>query len=273
MYLITVSEMLGTNGKRIADQVAQTLGYTFYGEEELFKKASEMGFLPDIQKMDEKNPPFFEKFFTEKPKIYLDRLQSVIYEVARKGNAVFFGRGSQLLLKSFSCALHILVMGSKEKRILRIMEENRVKREIAEKLIERSDRDKRGFLRFAFDEDWLNPQMYDLVLNTDKLSVDSAVQVIVSSARSDEIKACGVDSVRQLGILSLARRAESALLEAGIVSPHLFIEAEDLDRLRVYGMANSLDEKRAIGDILGSIQGIKKVVNDLQVYPGAMGGI
>ena len=35
MYFITVSEMMGTNGEKIARQVAQGLGYTFYGEEEL----------------------------------------------------------------------------------------------------------------------------------------------------------------------------------------------------------------------------------------------
>ncbi|MCJ7786108.1 MAG: cytidylate kinase-like family protein, partial [Desulfobacterales bacterium] len=93
MYFITVSEMLGTNGEKIARQVATLLHYTYYGEEELFKAAVEMGFLSDIKTLDEKGPTFFEKIFSEKPKIYLDRYQSVIYELAKKGDALFFGRG------------------------------------------------------------------------------------------------------------------------------------------------------------------------------------
>ena len=167
------------------------------------------------------------RFFSEKPKVYLDRLQSVIFEVAKKGDAVFFGKGSQLLLNSFSCALHVLVTGSLEKRIDRMMREKAVGREIAEKMIERSDHDKKGFFRFAFDEDWLNPHLYDLILNTDKLSIESAAKMIVDAAKSEEIKACGMDSVRLLGKLSLHRKVESALLEAGVTNQHLFFTVED----------------------------------------------
>jgi len=199
MYFITFSEMFGTHGEKIAKQTASTLGYDFLGEEELQKAAREMGFLADVKSLDEKSPPLFERFFTERPRIHLDRLQSVIYEVAKKGNTVFSGRGSQLMLNSFGCAFHVLVTGSLEKRIQRVMAEHRVSQEIAEKLIERADHDKRGFIRFAYDEDWLNPKLYDLVLNTDKLSLDSAVQMIVDSAKSEEIRACGIDSVKELG--------------------------------------------------------------------------
>jgi cytidylate kinase len=126
MYFITFSEMLGTNGEKIARQVAKTLNYTFYGEEELFRAADEMGFFSDIEKLDEKGPTFLEKFFSEKPKVYLDRLQSVIYELAKKGDAVFWGRGSQLLLNAFYCAFHVLVTGSMKKRIQRMMEEKQI---------------------------------------------------------------------------------------------------------------------------------------------------
>ena len=137
MYFITISEMIGTNGEKIARKVAEELKYTFYGTEELFEAADAMGFLSDIKKLDEKAPALLERFFSEKPKIYLDRLQSVIYEVAKKGNAVFFGRGGKFLLHSFDCAFHILVTGSMEKRIQRVMEEKQVGREVAEKIINR----------------------------------------------------------------------------------------------------------------------------------------
>ncbi len=271
MYFVTISEMLGTQGEKIARQVAKKLGYTFYGEAELFNAADEMGFLEDVKKLNEKSPSLFEKFFSERPKIYLNRLQSVIFEVAKKGNAVFFGRGSQLLLHSFDCAFHVLLTGSDEKRIQRVMEENRVSREVAEQMIRRSDHDKRGFLRFSFDEDWLNPQLYDLLLNTDKLSFDSAVKIVVDAAQSDGIRACGRDSVRLLGKLSLQRQVESALLEADIVNPHLFVTVEDANTVRVYGVVNSQDEKDAVGKVLRGIKDAKRVVNDLAVFKGSMG--
>jgi cytidylate kinase len=272
MYFITISEMIGTNGEKTARKVAEELKYTFFGEEELFEAASEMGFLSDIKKLDEKAPALLERFFSEKPKIYLDRLQSVIYEVAKNGNAIFFGRGGQFLLQSFGCAFHILVTGSMEKRIQRVMDEKQVGREVAEKIINRSDHDKRAFVRFAYDEDWLNCRLYDLILNTDKLSIDSAVKMIVDAAKSDGIKSCGIDSVQLLGKLSLNRKVESALLEAGVTSSHLFFTVEEPDSVRLFGIVNSSSEKEEIEKLVKKIKGIKNIQNELVVFTRSMSG-
>jgi len=271
MYFVTVSDLLGTNGERIARDVAAELGYGFFGREELYRKAEEMGYLSDVREIDEKGPPFFERYFSEKPLIHLDRLHSIIYEKAKAGNTVFYGRGSQLLLRVFDCALHVLATGSREKRISRVMEEYGVGKETAEKMVEQSDHDKRSFMRFAFDQDWLNPKLYHLILNNDKLSVPSAVRAIVDAAKSDEIKACGIDSVRKLGELALDRRIESAFLEEGLTKSRIFYEVEADDSVRLYGIATSSEERAKIEKILKETKGIKRVTNDLNIYSGAMG--
>jgi cytidylate kinase len=263
MYFITVSEMFGTNGEKIAKGVAKGLNYAYYGKEELFRAAEELGVLSDVLKLELKSPPLLEKFFSDKPRIYLDRFQSVIYEVAKRGNGVFFGKGSQILLQSFDCALHVLVTGSMQKRTQRVMAENKVNQEIAEKMIHTSDHDKRGFLRYAFDQDWLNPELYDLVVNTDTLSLDSAVNVIADAAKSQEIKACGQDSIKMLGKLSLQRKIESAFLEAGVSSLTLFFTVEDVDAVRLFGAVDSPEEKKAIERVLKGIKGISKIKDDL----------
>jgi len=272
MYFVTISEMFGTKGSQIAQQVAKGLNYSYYGEAELLKFAEEIGFFEDVKKLDEKGPHLLERFFSEKPKVYLDRLQSVIFEVAKKGDAVFFGKGSQLLLNSFNCALHVLVTGSMEKRVQRIMEEKKVDREIAEKMIHRSDQDKRGFLRFAFEEEWLNPNLYDLVLNTDKLTIDSAAKMVLEAAKSDGIKACGIDSMKLLEKLSLQRKVEAAILEAGLESQHTFYNVEDGETVRIYGIVYSPQEKEAFEKMMKGIKGVKKVINNLTLFQGGMGG-
>ena len=272
MYFVTVSEMLGTEGAQVAQAAAKGLNYAYYGEAELLHFAEDAGFLMDVKKLDERGPHLLERFFSEKPRVYLDRLQSVIFEVAKKGNALFFGKGSQLLLNSFNCALHVLVTGSLEKRIQRLMEDKNVDREIAEKMIHRSDQDKRGFLRFAFEEDWLNPNLYDLVLNTDKLAIDSAVKMVMEAAKSDGIKACGIDSMKLLEKLSLQRKVEAAALEAGMESQHTFFNVEDGETVRLYGIVYSLNEKEALEKMMKGIKGVKKVINNLTLFSGAMGG-
>ena len=84
------------------------------------------------------------------------------------------------------------------------------------KAIEQSDHERGAFIKFAFGVDWENPELYDLVLNMDKLSIDLAVNTVLSLARSEEIKACSVDALRSLEMMSLESRAEAALIEAGL---------------------------------------------------------
>jgi cytidylate kinase len=265
MNFITFTEMLGSKGKNISKGVAAELNYTYFGDEELFNAANKSGFLNDFKKLDEKAPTLLEKFLSERPKIYLDRLQSIIFDEAQKGDTVFFGRGSQLLLNAFGCALHVLVTGSEEKRIQVVMERTRVKREVAGKIVARADHDKRGFIRFAFDEDWLNPALYDLIINTDKLSVESAVRIVVDAAKSDEISACGLDSIDLLARLSLQRKVESALLDMDINSSHIFMNVEDVDTIRLTGLIDLEEKKERIEKNIKKIPEVRRVINDIQV--------
>lgn len=265
MYFVTVSEMLGTDGEKIAREVARQINYPFYAKEELYRAAEGMGYLSDVAHLELKNPHLLEKYFSDKPKIYLDRFQSVIFEVAKKGNALFFGKGSQLLLHSFNCALHVLVTGSMDKRIARLMNLMKIDKHVAEKIINTSDHDKAGFLKYAFDADWLNPHLYDITVNTDKISIESAVKMISDAALSEEIKACSTEAVNELGKLSLQRKIESVLLEAGVMSLRTFYLVEDLETVRFYGIVNSEQEKAAIQNTLTKIKEIKNIKNELTV--------
>ena len=269
MHFITLSQMLGTDGERIARKVAGDLQYTFFGEQELFKAAEELDVLADVKEVDEKAPPFLERLFSERPKVHLDRLQSVIYDVAKKGDAVFFGRGSQLLLKSFSCAFHVLIIGSHEKRVERVMKEMSLSRAEAEKTIHRSDQEKKDFIQFAFKEDWLNFRLYDLILNTDKLSFDSAARAIIDS--TGEIKDCARDSVHTLARLSLQRRVESAFLEAGISS--LFFSVEDTEKVRLYGYTSSREEKGKVESVVRKVKGVREIQNEISIITQGFGGV
>jgi cytidylate kinase len=265
MNFITISEMIGTQGRTIAREVASAMNYTYYGREALMRAADEMGVLSDILKMELKNPPLLEKFLSDKPKIYLDRFQALIYEVAKKGNAVFFGKGSQLLLNSFDCALHVLVTGSMEKRKKRVMQEMNVDAGVAEKMILSSDQYKKEFLKYAYNEDWLKPELYHLILNTDVLTTESAVKIIVNAAKSEEIKSCGADAIQRLGKFALQRKIESTLLEAGVMGPHLFFSIDDVDSVRIFGVAASREERENIEKLLRGIKDIKHVKNDLGI--------
>ena len=102
MYFITFTRKMGTNGSEIAARVANELQYSLYDTDAIERTAQEMGFLKDIKEVDEKAPSPFQRFFSQKPEIHLDRLKAVIYELASRGNAVFLGRGGKRMADIYS---------------------------------------------------------------------------------------------------------------------------------------------------------------------------
>jgi cytidylate kinase len=270
MYFITFSRKMGTNGTEIARQVANKLGYQFYDTEAIENAAREMGFLKNIKEIDEKAPSLFQRLFSHKPAIELDRLNSIVYELAKKGNSVFLGRGSHILLKSFSCALHIRVTASIERRVQNLIQRG-FHREGALKAIERSDHERSTFIRFAFGVDWESPGLYDVILNMDKLSVPLAVNTVIQMARSEEIKACSIDAIKSLEMMGLQTRAEAALIEAGLTygpaGTYIQVQVEEPGKALLTGRVDSDASKKRAQETVQKVKGVDSVDNRIMIAP------
>jgi cytidylate kinase len=266
MYLITISGKMGANGREIARQVAQQLDFKLYDTEAIEKAAQEMGFLKDVRAVDEKAPSLFERLYSRQPEVHLERLQAVIYELASRGSAVFLGRGSHILLKDYRCALQIRVTASLKKRIENLVEKGFVP-ETAEKAIHKSDHEKEAFTKFAFGQDWDNAELYDLVINTDHLSVDQAVDAIVHLMRSEGMKACSLNAMRSLEMMSLARKAEAVLIGAGFgfATASLFVSVPEPGKIQLTGIVTDQSNKSEAEQILKNLKGVKTIDNQIQV--------
>lgn len=270
MHFITFSREMGTNGTEIAKQVASNLGYQFYDTEAIEKAAREMGFFENVKEIDEKVPPLFQRIFSHRPTIELDRLNSVIYELASRGDAVFLGRGGQVLLRDFNCALHVRVTASFEKRIQNLVERG-MHRDAASRAIQDSDHERSTFVRFAFKVDWHNDKLYDIVLNMDKITVKLAADTILTMARSDEIKACSVDAMKSLEAKGLASRAEAALTEAGLTygpaGAYVGALVDEPGRVRLVGVVDDRATKARAEKIIKNIKGVESIENRIIVGP------
>ena len=268
MYFITFSRMMGAHGPEIARRVADQLGYSFYDTEAIERVAREMGFLKDVKEADEKVPSLFQRFFSHQPEIHLDRLYSVIYELASRGDAVFLGRGGHTLLRAFKCALHIRVIASLEKRIQHLEERGLVKGE-AIQAIRISDHERGAFIKLAFGLDWDNPELYDIILNMDNLTVDLAVDTVLHMARTEEIKGRSRDVMKSLEMMGLARRVEAALLEAELGYPSSLVSISVLEpgKIRLTGFLEAKWDKERVERILKGVKGLQSIDNQTRVRP------
>ena len=213
MAIFTVSREAGSLGTEIAQAVALKLHYEYLDKEKIEKALVDQG-IPrsEVEKFDEKKPPFWVSWQIQSRR-FLHVIQAVVYDFARRGNMVIVGRGGQVLLRDIPGVAHLRFTASFAARVGRIMEQEKVDEKQAIRLIHRSDRDSVGFLRFFFEVDWKDPALYDLVINTQRISADTAVEMIAKLAESPELLAEAKTAEEKLIDLSLGQKVEAALLD------------------------------------------------------------
>ena len=115
---------------------------------------------------------------------YVRMVGMVIRDLAREGRVIIVGRGSQVLLKDHPAALHVQIIAPFWHRVKKIMEREGLERRAAVSRVRTSDRARADYLRRYHNVHWLDPQLYDLVINTAKVPVEVAATLIVEASRA-----------------------------------------------------------------------------------------
>jgi cytidylate kinase len=112
---------------------------------------------------------------------YLSGLEYVIKELAASQSIVIRGRGSHLILKDVPGAFHVLIVAPIAARVKRVMERQKLKEVDARKEIARFDDGSREFVKRYFKANIADPINYDMVINTNHLSIEGAASIIVEA--------------------------------------------------------------------------------------------
>ncbi|MDH4135251.1 MAG: cytidylate kinase-like family protein [Anaerolineae bacterium] len=115
---------------------------------------------------------------------YVRIVGMVIRDLAREGGVIIVGRGSQVLLKDHPAALHVQIIAPFRHRVKTVMESEGLERRAAVSRVRTSDRARVDYLRRYHNVNWLDPQLYDLVISTAKVPVEVAVELIVEASRA-----------------------------------------------------------------------------------------
>ena len=271
MALITITTGIGCEGMAIAQRVADSLKLELYDDQRLQEEARKIGVPPKaLEDLDEKAPGLFSRLWSRKPEIYLDLMESVIYEVARRGEGVIMGHGAQLLLRDFGCALQVHIHASELTRIRNLMDQQGLSQEAATKIIHKSDSERRGFLQFAFHKDWDDPTLYDLSINRDKLSVDSAASLIMEVAQSQEIKECSLTALGAMESRSLSKKIEAALIRNDISLTEIHIEIPEKGIALIHGWTYTQQNRDRLLEVVKEVPGVSEVKSEVVVVPAGV---
>jgi len=200
MRVVTISREYGSGGGEIAHRLATKLGWRLVDHEIVAQVAHELDIsLEEAASRDESaqstvslilnsmravNPAMFSVTLApveSDEQTYREALTRVVEAAAATGNVVIVGRASQVLLARYRDVLHVRIVAPFEKRVEYVMQREALKKEDARSRIQLKDRDRLRYLQSEYHHRPDEAQLYDLVINTGVLDLDSAVNLIVQA--------------------------------------------------------------------------------------------
>ena len=184
MAVITISRQLGSAGDYIAGLVASAMSYRLVNKQSLVMEAQRRGEIaPKIaDEIDEGKPSLLGRFDRGSSRaVYA--MRSMLRDVASEGDAVIVGRGGHIELKDRTDVLKVRIIADLEIRISRIEREDDVGRTQAIRMLKKSDKERRDYTKHFFLADCSDPKFYDIVINTSRISPETAARLIQQASR------------------------------------------------------------------------------------------
>lgn len=183
--VVTVSRELGSGGTTVAKLVAQRLGFRLWDREILEAMAERLkAELGHVERWDEQVPSAIESIMRgalqriPMTATYKRILKEILTEIAARGRAVIVGRGGACLLPE---SLRVRVVAPLELRIARVAELEKLTEHQARRLVMETDAKRRRFGQIHFRQDIDSPLLYDLVINTERMSLEFAATLVVDA--------------------------------------------------------------------------------------------
>lgn len=185
--LISITRQYGSGGREIADLVARKMGVRRYDRKIVAMAAENLGKESDFHNLIERsyNAPenclgnlgdYAMERVPQHNQMYLEQAK-VILGIAREGSAVFLGRCADFILKDEPNSYSFFIYADEAFRKERAKEHygNRTLKEL-----DAEDKHRERYYAYYTGRDWGDPQNYDLMINTSKLGVEGAADLILS---------------------------------------------------------------------------------------------
>ena len=185
-YTITISRQAGAGGSEIARILAKKTKMDLMAGQ-IIQRVAESSKMSTkvVETLDEKAVTTMESWINSMfvsrhlwPSDYLKHLTRVMGTIGKHGNAIVVGRGAGYILPP-ETTFRVKIIAPLEYRIESMMRIRNLSRDEAQKYIEKRDSDRIAFIRKYFQLDAMDPQHYDLVINTEKVGIDGAVDTIL----------------------------------------------------------------------------------------------
>ncbi|MFN0094697.1 MAG: AAA family ATPase [Dehalococcoidia bacterium] len=204
--IIAISRTLGAGGEDLGSRLATALGWRYVDKEILDRAAEVAGATPEEMGRAEQRKGLVARILENMARVgagsmavggapepiavmmdagptYEQLIVDVIKEVAAQGNVVIVAHGASIPLAGTMGLVRVLVTASTKARVGRVASDQKVAPSKATEIVADSDKSRADYFRRFYHLDHEGPTNYDLVLNTDVLSVEEAAAAVLAIAK------------------------------------------------------------------------------------------
>lgn len=193
--IITIGRQYGSAGYEIGKKLASDLGVKLYDKEMLKRAAKESGLCEELFETHDERPTnsflyslvmdtyslgFSSGTYADMPinhKVFLAQFDT-IKKIAEEESCVMVGRCADYALEEYDNVINIFVYADLEQRIRRVAREFDISDAKAKDIITKNDKKRASYYNYYTNKTWGEAKGYDLCINSAKLGIDGAVEVI-----------------------------------------------------------------------------------------------
>lgn len=276
MPIVTISRGTLSGGEALANLLSGKTGYPVIGLEVIKDAASRFGISESaISKQLSQGPRVIERLAGDKRRIYVSAVQSALSERALQGDFIYHGLAGHFLLLELPNVLKIRLVAPLPYRVKSVMGKKGFTEEEATKYIENVDQKRRQWTRFLYDVDWTDPMLYDMVINLDQVTLDTACGMILYALNQPEFKD-SPEKQKAVRDFALSCQAKARLaLDERTRGVEVTVEAKEgkvLVRGRVFTtsalVATGMQSTKAhIHEVVKGIPGVKELTIEITESP------
>jgi cytidylate kinase len=270
MPLIAMTREMGSLGKDVAAGVAARTNRKVIYHEIIEPIANKMRLRKShVERFLDGKSGLWERLTTDKTSLSIFTADETFRFLRDGSTGVIRGWGAVHLLRDIPHVVRVRVCAPLETRIARMMQRLATdNRQTVENEILMSEEAHSAITKRHFGVNWRDPELYDLVLSTERLSVDECVDEVECMMRKKCFQETP-ESVRMVENLSTEWSVRSALRRDERTSGTDVTVECDAGVVRLLGVVDTAQESDAAGALAAMVGGVREVDNQLKAAAAA----
>jgi cytidylate kinase len=265
MPLVAMTREMGSLGKDVAAGIAARSNRKVVYQEIIEPLANKMRLRKShVERFLEGKSGIWERLTTDRTSLSIFTADETFRFLRDGSTAVIRGWGAVHLLKNVPHVVRVRVCAPMETRVGRMMQRLATdNRAAVESEIALSEEAHAAITKRHFNINWRDAEHYDLVLSTERLSVDECVEeveAVMKHARFQETP----DSVRMVENLALEWSVRSALRRDARTADVSITVQSDGGVVRLLGVVESQAQADAAAVVARTVEGVASVDNQLR---------